>query len=243
MRYGIKLQYLLLLLPTLTEWLEVGHLPQSLHEWLTEIVLTLLIAMLLWQMNRLIHDAIRRGETDGLTGLANRQKFNQELPKEIMRARRLRHSLVLAYFDLDRFKAINDYHGHPAGDHVLRFVARQFIAFGRDKIDTVFRIGGDEFIMLFPVANAEGVKGIKQRLMDFQIKINSLLSPYNSGVSLGLAELTKEDTLASLMERADTLMYQQKAEHRNLLDLSQLLMTEEAVSAAVPKGAAASRTS
>ena len=87
--------------------------------------------------------------TDALTGLANRRAVDLRLAAEISRADRSGLPLSLVVLDLDNFKLRNDTHGHPAGDAALRTLARVLTSFSRAQ-DTIARIGGEEFAMIFP---------------------------------------------------------------------------------------------
>jgi diguanylate cyclase (GGDEF)-like protein/PAS domain S-box-containing protein len=101
---------------------------------------------------------------DGLTGLANRRRFDQCLLEEWTRAYRDRSSLGLLMIDLDHFKAFNDAYGHPAGDACLRSVARILTAEARRPGDLAARYGGEEFAMLLPNTDAAGCTRIGERI-------------------------------------------------------------------------------
>jgi diguanylate cyclase (GGDEF)-like protein len=100
---------------------------------------------------------------DALTGLANRRAYEERLAVETARATRYDHRLALCLFDLDRFKAVNDGLGHPAGDEVLRGVAR--VIEESRVADDAFRIGGDEFAVLMPQTGAEEARHAAKRLV------------------------------------------------------------------------------
>lgn len=108
-------------------------------------------------LERSLRYALKLGETleamrqlathDQLTGLLNRREFDRELAEERDRARRFAHPIGLVMVDIDHFKAINDTHGHPAGDAVLREVARRMSAEVR-SVDRLARFGGEEFALI-----------------------------------------------------------------------------------------------
>lgn len=100
---------------------------------------------------------------DSLTGLANRRAYEERLAVETARATRYDHQLSLCLFDLDGFKAVNDTLGHPAGDEVLRGVAR--VIEESRVADDAFRIGGDEFAILMPQTGAEDARHAAKRLV------------------------------------------------------------------------------
>jgi diguanylate cyclase len=99
---------------------------------------------------------------DALTGLPNRRAYEERLGKEVARARRQEEPLCLCLLDLDGFKGVNDALGHPAGDAVLREVAR--IMDGVRAGDDVFRIGGDEFALLLPNTSISEAESLVERL-------------------------------------------------------------------------------
>ena len=85
--------------------------------------------------------------TDELTGLSNRRCFDNTLEKEFLRALRYNNKLTLVMFDIDHFKTVNDTYGHPCGDYILKEVANAALQTFR-KTDTVFRFGGEEFVVI-----------------------------------------------------------------------------------------------
>jgi diguanylate cyclase (GGDEF)-like protein len=108
--------------------------------------------------------AAKEGRTDALTGLFNRRAYEERRVVEAARSARYGRPLALCLFDLDGFKGVNDRHGHPAGDDVLRGVA-QVIDSSR-LTDDAFRIGGDEFALLMPDTTLDGSKIAAKRLAD-----------------------------------------------------------------------------
>ena len=108
--------------------------------------------------------AAKEGRTDALTGLFNRRAYEERRVVEAARSARYGHPLALGIFDLDGFKAVNDRHGHPAGDEVLKGVAE---VIGSSRLtDDAFRIGGDEFAVLMPETKLEGGKIAAKRLAE-----------------------------------------------------------------------------
>jgi diguanylate cyclase (GGDEF)-like protein len=108
--------------------------------------------------------AAKEGRTDALTGLFNRRAYEERRVVEAARSARYGHPLALSLFDLDGFKEVNDRHGHPAGDDVLKGVA-QVIDSSR-LTDDAFRIGGDEFAVLMPETTFDGGQIAAKRLAD-----------------------------------------------------------------------------
>lgn len=148
---------------------------------------------------------------DGLTGLLNQHTFYKELKRELFRAGRLNHCIVLIYFDLDGFKNLNDSKGHKAGDEVLKSVANSMKKVTR-KNEISARYGGDEFCIILSAKSLDDGKTVSKRLCD-EIKA----STKGSGItcSIGLAVSTPEHSLDmnSLVKAADKAMYEAKKEN------------------------------
>jgi diguanylate cyclase (GGDEF)-like protein len=104
----------------------------------------------------------RHASTDPLTGLANRRAFDERLSAEVARAQRYERDLSLALIDLDHFKAVNDLHGHPAGDRVLAGFAELLNGYTREG-ELVARIGGEEFAWLMPETDDDAAHAAASR--------------------------------------------------------------------------------
>ncbi|MEJ8563011.1 GGDEF domain-containing protein [Yoonia sp. GPGPB17] len=112
------------------------------------------------------YDLLRKeAETDPLTALPNRRTFLRRLEVEYARATRFKHQLAVAMIDIDHFKAVNDVHGHDAGDRVLLAIAAMLMTELR-TIDLVGRLGGEEFAAIFPETDIGRAKVACQRLLD-----------------------------------------------------------------------------
>ena len=148
---------------------------------------------------RAAHDREQAG-LDGLTGALRRERGMMDLQREIDRARRSGGRLVLAFVDVDGLKAINDDHGHAAGDQLLRDVAAALLN-GLRSYDLVVRYGGDEFVCALPGTNLDGAK---RRFAE----VATMLAEKNprASVSTGLAELAEPDSLEELTARADAAL-------------------------------------
>jgi diguanylate cyclase (GGDEF)-like protein len=148
-------------------------------------------------------------DQDPLTGLPNRRAFMRELEEEVERARRYGHSLTLAIGDVDRFKEINDTHGHPAGDAALCAVAETLRA-GLRANDGAFRLGGDEFALLLPETTHEEAADVVRRLYArFQADAPEPFTDLT--MSAGLATLPADGLDAeALIRRADAALYEHK---------------------------------
>ena len=154
----------------------------------------------------------RRATRDGLTGLANRELFNERLHNQL----KLGQALVVLIIDLDGFKGINDRYGHLAGDAALCEVARRLKAVTR-ATDTAARIGGDEFAMLLnPVADGEILPALSSRVAAaLQGEFIYQGQAITLAASIGAARYPQDGhSDAALLEAADRRMYQEKPQRR-----------------------------
>ena len=150
----------------------------------------------------------RLATTDRLTGILNRQGFEQRIQEEMSRCSRRQTGFLLLILDLDRFKQLNDTQGHPAGDRALRAIAQNLKAAVRGQ-DIVARTGGDEFsVVLTELSKGRAAEYIVERL-----RTSMHLEDYGLGVSIGVAEYPKEaDDFEGLYRLADKRLYQGKNE-------------------------------
>ena len=148
---------------------------------------------------------------DSLTRLANRRKFEEEVIRAIERASESGESLAILYFDLNRFKAVNDTLGHAAGDELLKYVAARVASILR-KPDLLARLGGDEFALLLNDCGEDGVHLVVERLLDnvrrpFAVGEHTLVAD----LSIGAAFYPRDgETLTDLLRAADQAMYRAK---------------------------------
>ncbi|MEO0418998.1 MAG: sensor domain-containing diguanylate cyclase [Pseudomonadota bacterium] len=158
-------------------------------------------------------------ETDPLTNLANRRRVMSELDTMILSARTQPQPLVLIVFDIDRFKLVNDTHGHLEGDKVLRRVAEIARDHTREG-DLVGRVGGEEFVWIVPGANQLLAEQMAERLRQ-DIEHASAVGPVPCvTISVGIAQLRTGDTSLTLFSRADNALYDAKDGGRNLVKLA-----------------------
>lgn len=153
---------------------------------------------------------------DELTGLPNRSLFRQALNKALERSERSGKMLSILFFDLDRFKNINDSLGHDAGDEVLRAVAERLTACVR-KIDMVARFGGDEFAVLTEGLTAEDQASTVARKILEALSTPMVLAgrQYRPAASIGISTYpTDGHDAQSLLKHADIAMYRAKEEGR-----------------------------
>jgi diguanylate cyclase (GGDEF)-like protein len=177
--------------------------------------------------------------TDPLTGLLNRRALEQAAAALIAQARRHGDPLCLLLIDLDGFKAINDRHGHAAGDQALRLTAAALQGTLRPG-DLAGRWGGEEFCVLLARSGAEAGSAFDKRLRAaLAQRIDGALA-FTLAFSTGLSVLEDEDDIAAddlelMLHRADTALYRAKAEGRSRLVAG--LTPGRAAPPAVPDGA------
>ncbi len=155
--------------------------------------------------------------TDGLTGLLNHRTFQERAADMLERAARHGHKAAILLSDVDHFKGVNDTHGHPVGDEVLRRVSKVLGAAVR-KIDIVARYGGEEFVVLLEATDEEGAVGLAERIReDIASQImDSENGAFSITMSLGVAVFPDDaDSRETLIEHADHALYRAKETGRN----------------------------
>jgi diguanylate cyclase (GGDEF)-like protein len=196
---------------------------------------------------RLLLELEALSRTDPLTGLLNRRVLEESLVRELAQSRRYGHPLSLAMLDLDHFKAVNDVHGHQAGDQVLRTFAKLAQATFRDT-DGVYRFGGEEFAALLPHAN----------LRDALTAVNRVVAA-TANTPIPVGDATIRVTVSAgvacfdgitpgaqdLVAQADAALYQAKRAGRNMARAAEPLPVDdepgEGTRRAGPAGAEARR--
>lgn len=176
------------------------------------------------QERNLAHD---EAMTDGLTGLANRRRFDEVLESEWSRAMRAEQPLALAMIDVDWFKKYNDHYGHLAGDECLRCVAKLLADKVRRGGELVARYGGEEFVLIAPATDGAAALIMANT---FCQAIEALALPHQLSafghvtISIGVAALIpgKGQTPESLVKLADDTLYRAKHEGKNRALLQQI---------------------
>lgn len=172
-------------------------------------------------LEREYHETLyRMMVSDGLTGVANKRWFMENLQRELVRARRHKRPLCLAMLDLDHFKAINDRHGHLAGDDVLRAFCARVAPIVRED-ESLARYGGEEFVVLMPEAELPAARRFCERVLKAVRD-----APFDAGgqsipvtVSIGLAGTKCKHTItpSELIAAADACLYDAKRDGRDRL--------------------------
>jgi diguanylate cyclase (GGDEF)-like protein len=180
---------------------------------LVDIVLFLVI---LWMVRTYIRGELEvMAQCDSLTGLWNRRAFEVVVETQQQIARREKRSLSLVIMDIDRFKRINDEHGHQRGDEVLKAIADLLTSQFR-KVDAVCRIGGEEFVVVLNDTDLERAVELAEKLR--QRLEETLLSDLPVTASFGVAANRDDDTVRSLLSRADQALYRAKEAGRNRVE-------------------------
>jgi diguanylate cyclase (GGDEF)-like protein len=177
-----------------------------------------IVTLLLARIGELQGELAQSARTDDLTGLLNRRALVETLAREIVRARRLEGKLCVAFADLDRFKLVNDLHGHQVGDTVLRAAGAALCA-GLRAYDAVARYGGDEFVLVLPQAGVWEGHAVADRLRE-SIAGRSFAGSVPLTVSIGVAGLAKGMDVDGLLKAADAALYRAKRAGRNRCEVA-----------------------
>ncbi len=147
-----------------------------------------------------------RADIDPLLDILNRRGFDRELARAVAYVNRYGTAAALVFIDLDGFKAVNDRHGHAAGDELLKAVARQLTALVRAS-DVVARFGGDEFaVLLWNLGEAQAAAKARE--------LEDTIASLGVGASAGMVALSSKATPAAIVAAADMAMYERKKARR-----------------------------
>lgn len=186
------------------------------------------------EVSKLRHDLEemkREALTDGLTGIANRKAFDQNLRDAAMGSMEKGQDLCLLLIDIDLFKNFNDTHGHLAGDQVIRLMA-QTLQKNVTERDTAARYGGEEFAVILPQTNLQEATVLAERIRRTveRSQVVSKIRHQALGqvtVSIGVGAFAFGEPLARLIERTDTALYQAKSNGRNRVVTEQNIAKQE----------------
>ena len=177
-------------------------------------------------LQALVDSLCELSSRDALTGLANRRQFEMALAREVDRVARAGEPALLLIVDIDHFKSVNDTYGHAVGDVVLRSVARSLSETIR-PMDTVARIGGEEFALILPncpPAFGQAVaERVRHRVARRSVPMGAGQPPLEVTISIGGAFAPQwiRSSASLWIERADAQLYRAKAEGRNRACLEQ----------------------
>tara|TARA_R110002110_G_scaffold278032_1_gene493338 strand:+ start:331 stop:1308 length:978 start_codon:yes stop_codon:yes gene_type:complete len=195
------------------------HQPEETYSFLVTILLIISFSMI-FALNekrnkRELHE---QSVTDELTGIGNRRAFVDRVSNAILFRKRHELKVSLLYVDVDKFKKINDTKGHMAGDQAIINIA-QVIKTTIRETDSVFRIGGDEFVVVAEGADLDAASQLAEKIRN-EIEARDLVDGCPVTVSMGVAELSDDDTLDSWISRADTFLYAAKNSGRNKVEVA-----------------------
>ena len=163
----------------------------------------------------------RLSYTDTLSGLYNRRFFMDTFREAVKEAGESAQPLAVMIADIDRFKAINDRYGHPAGDEVIRTLS---LLLHRElrAADTVARIGGEEFGVLLPGTGAKEASAIAERLRTAaeSLQVAQMKAADAVTISIGIAVFEENDTAETLFKKADSALYRAKRSGRNRISVT-----------------------
>ncbi|WP_166267101.1 GGDEF domain-containing protein [Marinobacter caseinilyticus] len=166
-----------------------------------------------WLVGRLQTELTRLATTDPLTGCLNRSQLADILNSQIQLRERYERVSSLILIDLDHFKAVNDRWGHVAGDNVLQEAANRLRRRLRDS-DQLFRIGGEEFMLVLPETRQKDAETLAHQLLT-TISAGPFLEDIQLTASAGVTEVIKGETWSTWLNRADQALYSAKSKGRN----------------------------
>lgn len=193
------------------------NIPLTPAAFITPIIAGLLFGYLLARIKLLHQQMSLMAYTDPLTSIYNRLHFGHFLDAEIDRVKRYGGTFSIIFFDLDRFKEVNDEYGHLVGDEVLKRVA-EIVEKANRNADIFARYGGEEFIILAPATDIAGARVHAERLRN-DIEHHRFSEISHLTCSFGVAEYKPDaDDVTSLFKRADTALYNAKKLGRNRVE-------------------------
>ncbi len=197
----------------------ISSAPTSTFSFLTPILIGVMTALgVIWlAMAQLQHELEAQSQTDSLTGLLNRRALEEIGSQAIEVARRHSVALSLIILDLDRFKSINDEHGHDGGDAVLQHAARCLRANVREE-DHIARLGGEEFVVVLPGASPVHAAQIAEELRQClaTLTVAHLSQEIRLSASFGVATMLPSDTTwLEILRRGDRALYLAKEQGRD----------------------------
>lgn len=177
-----------------------------------------------------LDDVRAQASIDALTKLYNRASFDEQIEREVDLATLFGKRGCLVMLDIDHFKWVNDTHGHPCGDQVLRETAETLTRCFKRKDDFIARYGGEEFAIVLRELDIQTAKTVAERGMGairiLEIHREGLPEPLRITVSMGIARLRPGETAASWIERADRALYQAKNGGRDRIEIDPIDLEE-----------------
>jgi diguanylate cyclase (GGDEF)-like protein len=177
-------------------------------------------------LERLNQELQRLTATDGLTGVANRRRFDEAIDHEWRRAIRTNAPLSCIMIDIDHFKSFNDRYGHLQGDACLRQIANTLVGSVRRAGDVVARYGGEEFSVVMPATSLENAEKVAEHL---RVGVEAIRIPHDASatapyvtISLGVASMIPVQGVSpsALVASADRALYKAKRNGRNCVEMA-----------------------
>ena len=170
--------------------------------------------------NRQQLQLLQLASKDPLTGAGNRRALENRLDAAVASFRRRQQPVSLIVLDLDHFKAVNDVHGHAAGDRILQSIT-EIVNLRIRVTDSLYRIGGEEFVVVVDGQGCETASHLAEQLRTL-VEANELVPDQSVTISLGVAELQQREAAADWLRRADAALYEAKRAGRNTTSLSRV---------------------
>ncbi len=155
---------------------------------------------------------------DPLTGAGNRRALESKLEGLVAKRKRGEEPASLIILDLDHFKAVNDAHGHAVGDHILCSVT-DILNLRIRATDSLYRIGGEEFVVVLEGQNLDRAAHLAEQLRTL-VEANELAPDRSVTISLGVAQLRRDESCGGWLQRADDALFRAKANGRNSTQLA-----------------------
>ncbi len=213
--WSARLLFLTKLIPLEVPDLAIANIALAIGQLMVTVAGT--FALLAVEVRSMEQELKSQARRDALTGLPNRRAVDERFEQEIARAARERAPFGLLLLDIDHFKRINDVHGHPAGDAMLRCIAATLAKSKRTE-DLLARVGGEEFLLLFVGANAASAQSLSQRLSEAVEEVGFEFEGQSLSVTIsGGLVLYPDDgsTWQALYGTADQRLYRAKHRGRN----------------------------
>jgi diguanylate cyclase (GGDEF)-like protein len=190
--------------PSLSLPVALAVLGLSLAALLASLVIT-------WGRSERMQELERQASQDALTGLSNRRRFEEDLAAAMARSRRDGSAGALLMLDLDRFKQVNDSHGHPAGDRVIKGIAEVLRGRTRES-DSLARLGGDEFAVILPRCSREEARLAAEAIADEvrDHRANEAIGPVTVSIGVSMFGTDPRTSVATVVSEADAAMYAAK---------------------------------
>jgi diguanylate cyclase (GGDEF)-like protein len=167
-----------------------------------------------WGRTERMQELERQASQDSLTGLSNRRRFEQDLAAAMARSRRDGSRGALLMLDLDRFKQVNDSQGHPAGDRLIKEIAKALRQRTRES-DSLARLGGDEFAVILPRCSREEARLAAEAIADEVRNHDSEAGPVTVSIGVAMFGDDPRTSVATVVSEADAAMYGAKDDGRD----------------------------